>query len=686
MSQYVLFLLLGLGSGAVYAGLGMGLVVQYKALGIINFAYGAMAMIASFQYHELRQHGDLVMPWVGLPSRVHIGDDLSMWVALPIVLVLSSLLGLLLFVAVYRPMRAASPLAKVVASVGVMIVLQAIVVIQFGTEARLPEAILPNETVTVLGLAFPRDRFILALFTAVVAIVLWALYRFTRFGLATRAASETERGALLSGISPGRLAMVNSVLVAVSAAVFGILSSPITGLDPTKFTLFIVPALAAALVGRLKLISVTAIAGLGIGMMQSELLFLTTKSWFPDWARSGVVDSVPFILIVVALVASGKRLPVRGGLTEASALLSLRRGERPSVLLVWLALGGIALFVLRDQYRMAVTVTLIGVMIMLSFVVLTGYLGQISLAQGAVAGVAGFSVSKITTEFDLPFPIAPLLAALVATAAGCLIGIPGLRIRGVQLAVVTLAGAVAIERLVFNNPVVTGGVTGALVERPSLFGLDLSPLTSSQRPSLSFGLLCLVVAGALAFAVLAVRRGELGRRLISVRSNERVASSLGIDVVRVKISGFALSSFIAGIGGSMLGYHQGSISATSFAVFVGLQWLALSYLGGITSISGAFIAAMMLPGGVSDAVLTGVWHLGQYHLLLSGLGVVVTAVANPEGLAPKIGDQFRSKFAGRGRHSAAASTRSAAQPADNTVDRTADNTVDRTAENALAEI
>lgn len=647
MSQYLVFFLLGLGSGAVYAGLGMGLVVQYKALGIINFAYGAMATLASFQYDELRQRGDLVFPWVGLPSRVHLGASVAAWAAMSIVLVLSALLGLLLYVAVYRPMRAASPLAKVVASVGVMIVLQAVVVIQFGTEARLPMTILPNETVDLFGITFPRDRFLLALITAAVGLVLWAIYRFTRFGLATRAASETEQGAVLNGVSPGRLAMINSVLVAVLAAVFGIISSPITGLDPTKFTLFIVPALAAALVGRLRLISATAAAGLGIGMLQSQLLFLSMKSWFPQWARSGVVDAVPFILIVGVLVASGNRLPVRGGPTDDSSLLSLRRGERFPVLAVWLVVGAVALIALRDQYRMAVTVTLIGVMIMLSFVVLTGYLGQISLAQGAVAGVAGFAVSKFTTDFGLPFPVAPLLAALVATLAGCIVGIPGLRIRGVQLAVVTLAGAVAIERLVFSNPEVTGGINGAVVVPPSLFGLDLAPLTGDQRPSVAFGLLCLVIAGLLAVAVLAIRRGELGRQLISVRSNERVASSLGIDVVRVKIAGFAVSSFIAGIGGAMLGYHQGSLSVTSFAVFIGLQWLALSYLGGITSISGAFIAALMLPGGVSDAVLTDIWHLGHYHLLLSGLGVVVTAVANPEGLAPKIGDVVRERWAER---------------------------------------
>ncbi|HRE03386.1 MAG TPA: ABC transporter permease, partial [Ilumatobacteraceae bacterium] len=470
-----------------------------------------------------------------VPSRIHVGDSVGVWSALLLVLLLSALLGLGLYAAVYRPMRTASLLARVVASVGVMIVLQAAVVIQFGPESRLPRSILPNETIKLFGSAFPRDRFILAFVTAAVAVALWAVYRFTRFGLATRAASETERGAQLCGISPTSLALTNVIVVSVMAAAFGIVASPITGLDPTKFTLFIVPGLAAALVGRLRLISITAIAGLGIGMFQSELLFVSTQRWFPAWARSGVVDSVPFVLIAVALIASGHRLPVRGVLNEDSALTALRRGERPTVSLIWLAVATVALVVLRDQYRQALTVSIIGVVLMLSFVVLTGYLGQISLAQAAVAGVSGFAVAKLSTEHGIGFPLAPLLAALIATVAGCIIGISGLRVRGVQLAVVTLAGAVAIERLVFNNSELTGGVTGATVARPRLFGVNLSPLSATQRPSLAFGLLCVAVTALVIAAVLVIRGGAIGRRLIAARSNERAASSLGIDLVRVKM-------------------------------------------------------------------------------------------------------------------------------------------------------
>lgn len=668
MHQYLLFVLLGVGAGAVYASLAMGLVIQYKSIGVINFAYGAMTMLAAFQFDELRKTGDLVMPWAVLPARLHVAERPGLGISLAAVLALTALTSLAVYALVFRPLRTAGPLAKVAASVGLMIVFQAIVIIQFGTESRRPVPILPNQPIRVLGVSIARDRMVLVALTVGVAAGLWVLYRFTRFGLATRAAAESERGALLVRVSPGRLAAINSVLVALMAATFGILVSPITGLDTTNYTLFIVPALAAALLGRLTLISVTAVAGLGIGMLQALLQFVSTKSWFPTWARSGAIDAIPFVLIVIALFVAGDRLPTRGSSDEDVPLRSLRRHERWQSIVAWLVVATIGIVVLHDQYRFAATSTVIGVIVMLSFVVLTGYLGQISLAGAAVAGVSGFALSKLATDASVPFPVAPVLAATIAAAVGCLIGIPALRIRGVQLAVVTLAGAITIEHVVFNNPALVGGLAGAVVPAPEIFGIDLGPRGGDQRPTIVFGLLCVTVLGLLAFGVAALRRSQLARQMISVRSNERSSAAVGIDSVRVKLAGYACSSFIVGIGGAMLGYHQSSLSASSFSVFVGLQWLALAYLGGIASINGAFVAALMLPGGLANTLMTDVWHIGQYHLLLSGFAVVITAVANPEGIAASLAGQTDRL---RGRTARPARPNTSPVPADQAVERVA---------------
>lgn len=636
MSQYLVFLILGVGAGTIYAGLALGLVVQYKASGVLNLSHGAVAMLAAYQYDELRSTGDLVFPWVGLPSKVHVADGLAVLPAMLLVLILSALLGYLFHVLVFKPLRDAPVLAKVVASAGLMLVVQAVVTINFGADygSRQPGRLLPGETVRILDMAVPRDRFYLAGITALVTLALWALFRYTMFGLSVRAAAETERGARLVGLAPDRLVAVCWAGSSVIAGLFGILIAPITGLDPVRFALFIVPALAAALFGRLTYLGVTAVGGLALGMAQSELLFLSTKPWFPEWARSGIVDLLPFLAIVVALFVAGKRLPVRGVVAGAESLRSLRTSERPITTGVWIAAGLGAMVLLDGGNRYALQVSLVGTALVLSLVVLVGYVGQLSLAQAAIAGTAGFLVSRFADGIGIPFPIAPILAATCAAAVGAVVGLPALRVRGVQLAVVTLAGAVAVEQVLFRNPAIAGGIGGAQVPEPSLFGLDLGPRGADGQPTIAFGVVCLVVVGALALVVGNLRRSAVGRRMLAVRSNERAAAAIGIDVVKIKIGAFAISSFIAGVGGAMTGYLQGSVSEQSFGVFIGISLLATAYLAGITSVSGAFVGGLLIGGGLLATVLTDTFELGQYYILLSGLGVVMTAVLHPEGITP----------------------------------------------------
>jgi ABC-type branched-subunit amino acid transport system permease subunit len=247
----------------------------------------------------------------------------------------------------------------------------------------------------------------------------------------------------------------------------------------------------------------------------------------------------------------------------------------------------------------------------------------------------------IAEDLSVPFPLAPLLAAGCAAAVGAVVGLPALRVRGVQLAVVTLAGAVAVEQVLFRNPLISGGMTGARVPEPSLFGFDLGARGSDGQPTLAFGVVCLVVVGITAIMVGNLRRSAVGRRMLATRSNERAAAAIGIDVVRIKVAAFAVSSFIAGLGGAMTGYLQGSVSAQSFGVFVGISMLATAYLSGITSVSGAFVGGLLIGGGLLANVFTTTFALGRYYLLLSGLGVVVTAVLHPEGIAPAAGAGLR---------------------------------------------
>jgi ABC-type branched-subunit amino acid transport system permease subunit len=203
--------------------------------------------------------------------------------------------------------------------------------------------------------------------------------------------------------------------------------------------------------------------------------------------------------------------------------------------------------VLNDRYRTGLITSLIFAVIGLSLVVVTGYAGQVSLAQLTLAGAAGFSLGPLADHLGLPFPIAPLVAALVATVLGVVVGLPALRIRGLTVAVVTLTLAYTLEAVWFRNlDFVTS--SGIEIKTPKLFGYDLGIGSGADYPRVRFGLLCLLVLVGVALAVAKLRNSRLGSQMLAVRANERSAAAAGIDVVRVKLAAFAIAAFIAGLG------------------------------------------------------------------------------------------------------------------------------------------
>ena len=629
MTDYLNFLLLGLGNGAVFAALAVALVVTYRSSGVLNFATGALSLHAAYTYAFLRR-GELLAPLPIGPKTYDLGDPIGFWPALVATLLIEALLGVLLYVAVFRPLRTARPLAKAVASLGVMILLTAIVAERAGPDQILVKPIFPRDNFTIGDIRIVSDRLWFALVIVAVTIVLAAMYRFTKFGIATRAAAETEVGALVSGISPERIAMANWAISAVVAGLAGVLIAPLVPLIPGTYTLFIVPALAAAVLGRFSALLPAFIGGIAIGALQSLAVFLKGRhDWFPD---QGAAELIPLILVLVALLVRSRPLPTRGTLLAQT----LGRAPRPRSwtlpVLGGTAIGLVAVLATSGSYRSAVITSLIFGVISLSLVVVTGYCGQISLAQLTIAGVAGFLLSPLTDSWGVPFPIAPLLAALGASVIGVLVGLPALRIRGLLVGVVTLIFAVTVEALWFRNNSFNGGTDGAQIANPELFGLDLGVGAGEAFPRPAFGILCLLVLVGTAAVVAKLRTSRLGSAMLAVRANERSAASAGISVVRIKLIGFAIGAFIAGLGGTLLAYKQTNVTFQSFSVFAGLTVFSTAFLAGITSVSGGVLAGVITAGGIFFLVLDRAIDIGAWYGILSGLGVIITVIANPEGI------------------------------------------------------
>jgi branched-chain amino acid transport system permease protein len=626
VQQVLLYALLGLGSGALIAGIALGVVLTYRGSGIINLATGGFAMFAGYAFWALRV------------DLLHLSTGPALLLSLVVVLAAGAATELVAF----RPLRTASPLAKLVSSLGVLLVLQASMLLAFGSSEQPEPNVLPQNIVHLLGAVIPIDRFILTGIVIVLTAALAALYRFTRFGLATRAASENEVVAMLGGLSPNALSMGNTLLASAIAGGIGILAASITQLDTETLPLQIVPALAAALLARFTSFGIACAAGIGLGIIESEIQYISNLSWFPTSAGAaipGVAELVIFILIVLFMYLRGARLPGRGELVEKRLPEAPRPQHLVPTTLIGVAVCAIALVVLPFDFREALINTLIGTVMALSLVVITGFVGQISVVQLTLAGVTGFTISHLAVNAGIDFPLAPIAGTLAAVILGLITAASALRVRGVSLAVVTLAAAVAITNFGFLNTTWGGGQTGSPVPELKLLGLDLGPRAGfrgldGNLPSPVFGWVALAITVGVCLTVAAVRRGAVGRRMLAVRSNERAAAAAAIDPRMVKLFAFGLSAAIAGLAGSLYAYNFGSVSADRFDVFTALSLIAFAYAGGITLISGALFAGLISTQALFPYALDKWFGInGNWFLLFGGAILIVTLIQNPEGVA-----------------------------------------------------
>jgi branched-chain amino acid transport system permease protein len=628
VQQILLFILLGLGSGGLIAAIALGVVVTYRGSGIINLATGGVAMLAGYAFWSLRT--DVL--GVRLPTAP----------ALAISLLFVMAVGAAIELVAFRPLRTAAPLAKLVSSLGVLLVAQAAMLLAFGTTQKPEPVVLPQATVALLGAVIPVDRFIIAGLAIAAAAGLAALYRWTRFGLATRAASENEIAAMLGGLSPNTISMANTLIASLIAGGIGILAASITQLDSVTLPLQIVPALAAALLARFTSFGIACAAGLGIGVLNSLIDYVSALPWFPASGGSalpGIQELVTFGIIIAAMFLRGARLPSRGELVERRLPAVPRPRHLAATALPVAAVSAVALVVLPFDFREALINSLIGTLMALSLVVITGYVGQISVVQLTLAGVSGFTISHLAVDAGIGFPLAPLLGTAAAVLLGLLTAVSALRVRGVSLAVVTLAAAVAITNFGFLNTTWGGGETGSPVPEPGLLGLDIGPKApfrglDGNLPSPVFGWVALIATLLLCVLVGLLRRGALGQRMLAVRSNERAAAAAAINPRTVKLTGFGISAFIAGVAGSLYAYNFGSVSADRFDAVTALALIAFAYAGGITMISGAVFAGLISTQALFPYALDKWFGInGNWFLLFGGAVLILTLIQNPEGVA-----------------------------------------------------
>jgi sulfate-transporting ATPase len=625
MSDLLRFALLGLGTGGVYALLGLGLVVIYRGSGVINFAQSGFALVGAYLVH-----------------RFHQEDGHSLAFALAASVLISALLGVLVHLVVMRPLRSASPLARVIATLGVLTVLTQAVVLEYGAKAVISTSPVPTEAVTLPGdIVVGRYGFWLVGIAALMAVLLTVTGVRTRFGYAISAAAENPRAASALGWSPDLLAGVTWAVGGGLAAVAGAMMPATTAgfISPITFSILIIGALATALLGGFRSYPLALLGGVFLGVAQSLATHWSNDLLDPDH-RPGIPDAVPFLVIIVVLVIRGRGLPLRGSLTDRLPRVGTGR-VRPAVVLVlgaaallWIGVGAA-----EDWYAPTVisaTFAIVG----LSVVVLTGYTGQLSLAQYALAGIGAFAAAKLVAAHGWRFEPALVAGVLVAMAIGFLFGLPALRTRGVNLAVVTFGLGFAVHQLVFSNSSYTEDAR-VLPTDLSLFGLPIDPVGHARN----YALVCVGFLVLVALAVANLRRGRSGRRLLAVRTNERAAAAIGVNVFEAKLYGFTLSAGIAGLGGVLLGFGYGAILFQSiFQPGASVSVLVLTVIGSAGYLAGPMIGSVLASGGLvsltsSEPVNAAVeesstWQ--QYLPLATGALLLVVLVLSQNGVAERV--------------------------------------------------
>lgn len=618
MQSFLQFVVLGLGAGAAYALFAQGAVLIYRGSGLVNFGQGAIGTLAAYlAFVELRGTRD----WPTVPALLAgvAAAALVAWLFQQVVL---------------RRLRNAAAIVRVIATIGLLGLLHAGIDKRYGSANVPVDSYLPDDVFDLGGVKVQEERLYLIGITVAVTVVLWAWTRYTRVGLAITASAQNERAVRTLGWSPDRLAALTWGAGGALAGVAAVLAAPLTGLSVATFTIVVtVAGLAAALLGGFHSFPMTLLGGLIVGL--GETLATAYKGDVEDFFGQDLITGLnrfsAFAVILLVVVIRGRGLPLRSHV--ADKLPRLGTGE-VNITGLLTAAGVVLLLlftVMGDSWAQATYISLAAGIMVLSIVVLTGYAGQISLAQWAFAGIGALIAGRLIRA-DVPVELAMILGVLMTIPVGLLFALPALRTRGVNLAVLTLGLGFSVSEMVFANARYLGDVldAGTRVGLVKIFGWEVDAFNHPKAWAVvnlaAFVLLALLVAN--------LRRSRTGRRLIAVRTNERAAASLGISVFGVKLYAFAISSGLAAAAGILVAFRSRIIQYGGFNVFESINSMGFAVIGGLGYVLGGVFAAPSAVGGWGTRVVEDWLHLGdKWDLILGAILVLLILLFHQNGIA-----------------------------------------------------
>jgi len=606
--------------GTVTALLAMGLILIYRTNRFINFAYGSMGSFAGV-----------------IAIGLHKEQGLNFFVALPIGVAIGVATGALVDLIVRR-FRTSSRLILTVASIGIG---QMLAVAELLITSKILKFIaltggftIPLDMSLDMGVKTLRgDEILIMMVIPPVLIGLaWFLLR-TNVGIAVRAAAENEDRALLLGIPIKRLSTIVWMIAGGLAALTFVLKAPFSGVTPgvaSTGPVVLLPALAAAVVARMESLPVAFAAGVGLGIMESVV----------RWNTSGSPTLQNFLFLIVIL---GALLLQRGRLSRAqesgtsswsaTAVLKPIPDElRKLPEVVWskrvlIALVAAAFLIIPNTFgpsnQFLAALAIVWAMVAVSLVVLTGWGGHISLGQFAIVGVGALVAGNLISDYNTDLLLVLVASGLAGAIVSLLVGLPALRIKGLFLAVTTLALAVALDRYIINvnnfPEILPSGV-----ERP-LF-LERIELTDGYN----MYVFCLAFLGLSILAAQGVRKARSGRVIIATRDNERAADAAAVPTTNVKLAAFILAGVIAGVAGGLHVMLLTSVEQGSYPPYDSINLFATAVIGGLGSIAGAVIGVLLF------RYVETITALGDIRPLLTGGVLLIVLLVFPGGIGQLI--------------------------------------------------
>jgi branched-chain amino acid transport system permease protein len=433
-----------------------------------------------------------------------------------------------------------------------------------------------------------------------VALELALFFRFSRFGVAIRAAAENRDSATLLGISVDRVAAFSWVTGLMLAGLAGILLAAEQGTlaASTLSTGFLVRALAAGLIGGLTSLPGALVGGLVVGI--GEAAMSGTFSGTIGAAQAVFFAAVVLVLLLrpqglfgqreetedkIAFVPAWRDLPAR--LSTTVYATALRRAALVTAVGFSLAVS----LTTGSATNSTLTLVCIGATVGVSLTVLMGYAGQISLGHWALVGVGAFAAADLDGRLGVPFLLTLPLVVAIGMVASLLIGLPALRIKGLYLAIVTLTFSYAAEMFVFRSGSVGGAQTGVAMSIPAWGPLNLDSPTN--RPL--FGVALVVLLGSMAIAR-NLLSSRTGRTFQALRENEKAAATLGVSLARARLTAFAVSGGMAALAGVVFALHVKTVNATDFPTETSLLLVLMVMIGGLGRLSGSALGATVVFG------------------------------------------------------------------------------------------